>query len=93
MQESEASATSDFYDMHPINENEILAKLSDRGVDLDKMTENELKDFDQDNFGGTVAVDALAERASISSADHGLDVCSGMGGPARTLHAAQKAGT
>ena len=41
-----------FYDTHPINEDEILAKLSARGTSLDTLTEDELKDFDQDHYGG-----------------------------------------
>ena len=35
-----------FYDTHPINEDEILAKLSARRINLDTLTEDELKDFD-----------------------------------------------
>ncbi len=41
-----------FYDTHPINEDEILAKLAARGTNLDTLTEEELKDFDQDHYGG-----------------------------------------
>jgi ubiquinone/menaquinone biosynthesis C-methylase UbiE len=75
----------DYYDTHPINEHEILAKLRARGVDVDALTELELKDFDQDHYGGTAAVDALAALADIGPQDAVLDVCSGMGGPARWL--------
>ncbi len=74
-----------FYDTHPINEDEILAKLSARGTNLETLTENELKDFDQDHYGGIEAVDLLAERAGIRRDQHVLDVCSGMGGPARWI--------
>jgi ubiquinone/menaquinone biosynthesis C-methylase UbiE len=74
-----------FYETHPINEYEILEKLRVDGVDLAALTEEILKDYDQDHFGGLEAVDALAEAAGISSASHVLDVCSGMGGPARYL--------
>lgn len=72
-----------FYDTHPINEDEILAKLSDRGANLDTLTENELKDFDQDHYGGVHVVEVLADKAGIRREHHVLDVCSGMGGPAR----------
>lgn len=74
-----------FYDTHPINEEEILARLaaSGRGVGIPSM--NELKDFDQDHYGGTDAVDLLIQRAGIRSGQHVLDVCSGMGGPARWI--------
>jgi sarcosine/dimethylglycine N-methyltransferase len=74
-----------FYETHPINEDEILAKLAARGVNLDALTQDELKDFDQDHYGGTDAVDALAQAAALRAEHHVLDVCSGMGGPARWL--------
>ncbi len=74
-----------FYDTHPINEEEILAKLAARGLSLDALTQDELKDFDQDHYGGTDAVDALAQAAALRAEHHVLDVCSGMGGPARWL--------
>jgi ubiquinone/menaquinone biosynthesis C-methylase UbiE len=74
-----------FYETHPINEYEILEKLRAAGIDLDTLTEETLKDYDQDHFGGLAAVDVLAEKAGVTSAAHVLDVCSGMGGPARYL--------
>jgi sarcosine/dimethylglycine N-methyltransferase len=74
-----------YYDTHPINEDEILAKLTARGANLAALTQNELKDFDQDHYGGVEVVDTLAARAGILREHHVLDVCSGMGGPARWL--------
>ena len=74
-----------FYDTHPINEDEILAKLAARGTNLDSLTEDELKDFDQDHYGGVRVVDVLADKAGIRREHHVLDVCSGMGGPARWI--------
>jgi ubiquinone/menaquinone biosynthesis C-methylase UbiE len=74
-----------FYETHPINEYEILEKLRADAVDLESPSEEILKDYDQDHFGGLEAVDVLAEQAGIDSASHVLDVCSGMGGPARYL--------
>ena len=74
-----------FYETHPINEEQILRKLADRGVDLDTLTETVLQEHDQDHFGGLAAVDALAAAARIDSSCHVLDVCSGVGGPARYL--------
>jgi sarcosine/dimethylglycine N-methyltransferase len=74
-----------FYDTHPINEDEILSKLSARGANLDALTEEELKDFDQDHYGGVHVVDVLADKAGIRREHHVLDVCSGMGGPARWI--------
>jgi sarcosine/dimethylglycine N-methyltransferase len=74
-----------FYDTHPINEDEILAKLVARGVDLDALTQDELKEFDQDHYAGIQVVDILAEQAGVRREHHVLDVCSGMGGPARWM--------
>jgi ubiquinone/menaquinone biosynthesis C-methylase UbiE len=74
-----------FYETHPINEYEILEKLRADGIDLETLTEEILKDYDQDHFGGLEAVDVLAEKAGIDASTRVLDVCSGMGGPARYL--------
>jgi predicted O-methyltransferase YrrM len=73
------------YDTHPINEDEILAKLAARGANLGALTEDELKECDQDHYGGIQAVDILCELAKISREHHVVDVCSGMGGPARWI--------
>ena len=72
-----------FYDTHPINEHEILRKLAAQGVDPDACTENDLQAFDQDHYGGFEATDALAEAGDIRPEHLVLDVCSGLGGPAR----------
>jgi sarcosine/dimethylglycine N-methyltransferase len=85
MQDSHRTAVERFFDAHPINEDEILTKLRAKGLDLDSLSEAELQEFDQDHYGGTDAVDALAREANIGPALHVLDVCSGMGGPARWL--------
>lgn len=74
-----------FYDAHPINEEQILAALETRGVALENLTEDILQEHDQDHFGGVEANDILAARAGIQRQHHVLDVCSGMGGPARYL--------
>jgi sarcosine/dimethylglycine N-methyltransferase len=74
-----------FYETHPINEYEILERLRADGVDLEGLTEETLQNYDQDHFGGLEAVDALAVEAGIGAGTHVLDVCSGMGGPARYL--------
>jgi sarcosine/dimethylglycine N-methyltransferase len=81
----QSNAAVDFYEAHPINEFEILERLKGEGVALEGLTEDILKDYDQDHFGGLEAVDILAEKARIDGASHVLDVCSGMGGPARYL--------
>jgi ubiquinone/menaquinone biosynthesis C-methylase UbiE len=74
-----------FYETHPINEAQILHDLARDGVALEGLTEDTLKNYDQDHFGGIAAVDVLAEKAGIHAGSHVLDVCSGMGGPARYL--------
>ena len=85
MSNAHKAGVIDFYDTHPINEDEILAKLTARGDDLNALTEDTLKDFDQDHYGGIEVVDALATRAGIQPEHHVLDICSGMGGPARWI--------
>lgn len=79
------SSVIGFYDTHPINEEEILTKLRAKGLDLRAVTEAELCEFDQDHYGGLDAVEALADAAGIAAHHHVLDVCSGLGGPARWL--------
>jgi ubiquinone/menaquinone biosynthesis C-methylase UbiE len=74
-----------FYESHPINEYEILERLRADGIELEGLSEETLQNYDQDHFGGLEAVDALAAQAGIGPATHVLDVCSGMGGPARYL--------
>ena len=74
-----------FYDAHPINEHEILRKVEASGADLAALTENDLKPFDQDHYGGFEATDTLAVAAGIEGTHWVLDVCSGLGGPARWL--------
>ena len=84
-QENTRAAVVHFYETHPINEAQILHALEARGVALPDLTEDILKDHDQDHFGGVEANDVLASKAGIAPNHHVLDVCSGMGGPARYL--------
>ncbi len=72
-----------YYDTHPINEHQILEKLKQDGIDLDQLTEAGLQNYDQDHYGGLAITETLAEDAGIQADHHVLDVCSGMGGPAR----------
>src|SRR5947207_6191167 len=77
---------NDFYDHHPISEAQVLAALGRRrGGDLSRLTPDELFEFDQDHYGGLAAVDALARRAGVGAQSRVLDVCAGLGGPARFL--------
>jgi len=74
-----------FYDRHPINEAQVLEALRRRGRDLRALAPEDLYEWDQDHYGGLAAVDALARRARIARASAVLDVCAGLGGPARFL--------
>ncbi len=85
MTSQHTGAAVQFYETHPINEAQILHALEARGVALADLTEDILQDHDQDHFGGVEANDVLASKAGIARAHHVLDVCSGMGGPARYL--------
>ena len=80
-----ASGVLDFYDRHPINETQILATLRRRGKDPAALAPEDLYDLDQDHYGGLAAVEALARRAEITRSTSVLDICAGLGGPARFL--------
>ena len=76
----------DFYDRHPISEPQVLAAVARRGVGPDgPLSPDDLFEFDQDHYGGLAAVEALAVRARIAPDSRVLDVCAGLGGPARVL--------
>ena len=75
----------DFYDRHPINEGQILDALARRGKDLAALTPEDLFDLDQDHYGGLEAVEALARLGGVQRGSRVLDLCAGLGGPARFL--------
>lgn len=74
----------EYYDEHPISEAGVLAALAGRGL-AGSLTADDLFEFDQDHYGGLEAVDALARRAGVGAASRVLDLCAGLGGPARFL--------
>src|SRR2546425_8083649 len=75
-----------FYDRHPISEQQVLAAVARRrGGDLSRLTPDDLFEFDQDHYGGLKAVDDVARRAGITAASRVLDVCAGPARPARFL--------
>ena len=76
---------TEFYDTHPISERQILDKLVQDGFDLSSLDQGILQNYDQDHFGGPSATDTLAHLANVSGSTHVLDVCCGLGGPARYL--------
>ncbi len=71
--------------LHPINARQILDAVAARGIAPDAITEDVLQQHDQDHYGGTAATDRLILEAAVRAEDVVLDVCSGMGGPARYL--------
>ena len=79
------TAVLEFYDRHPINEAQILATLGRRGKDPALLAPEDLYDLDQDHYGGLAAVEAVARRAEIAASMSVLDICAGLGGPARFL--------
>jgi SAM-dependent methyltransferase len=74
----------DFYDRHPISERQVLDAVR-RARGAGPLAAEDLFPFDQDHYGGLAAVDALARRAGITAASRVLDICAGLGGPARFL--------
>lgn len=85
MADARADAVERFYDFHPINARQILDAVAARGIAPDAITEEVLQQHDQDHYGGTAATDRLIEESAVRAQDVVLDVCSGMGGPARYL--------
>jgi ubiquinone/menaquinone biosynthesis C-methylase UbiE len=83
--DTHTARVTNFYDTHPINEHEILAKVATKGANLEALTQDDLRDFDQDHYGGFEATDTLVALADIRGEHAVLDVCSGLGGPARWL--------
>jgi ubiquinone/menaquinone biosynthesis C-methylase UbiE len=84
-QDPHTDAVLEFYDTHPINEQQIVEKLRRDGFDPAEVTEDILQNYDQDHYGGVEANDKLASLAGIDDDCHVLDVCCGMGGPSRYL--------
>jgi sarcosine/dimethylglycine N-methyltransferase len=85
MTDPNVNAVERFYDFHPINVRQILDAVAARGIAPDAITEAVLQQHDQDHYGGTAATDRLIAEAAVRAQDVVLDVCSGMGGPARYL--------
>jgi ubiquinone/menaquinone biosynthesis C-methylase UbiE len=74
----------DFYDRHPISEPQVLEAVR-RTRGAGPLVADDLFAFDQDHYGGLAAVDVLARRAGIGATSRVLDICAGLGGPARFL--------
>ena len=78
-------AVQHFYDFHPISAEQIFSAVAARHIAHEDITQAVLSAHDQDHYGGTEAVDRLMAQAAITTQDHVLDVCAGMGGPARYI--------
>jgi SAM-dependent methyltransferase len=71
------------YQAHPMNAEQILADLQASGHPPDTLTPEDLFPLDQDHYGGAEATESLGLRAALRREDRVLDLCSGLGGPAR----------
>ena len=80
---NEIYSAIDFYERHPISAQLILSKLHAARGNLDNLRPEELFPHDQDHYGGLAANDALAERARLGAGNRAVDLCAGLGGPAR----------
>jgi ubiquinone/menaquinone biosynthesis C-methylase UbiE len=78
-------AVEHFYDFHPISAKQIFDAVAERGIAREQISEEVLQLHDQDHYGGTAAVDRLMAEAGVTAADQVLDICSGLGGPARYI--------
>ena len=85
MNPSPLQAVEHFYDFHPISADQIFQAVAARQIAREDITQAVLSAHDQDHYGGTEAVDHLMGLAAITADDHVLDVCAGMGGPARYI--------
>lgn len=65
----------------------VLAALENAGKNIDALTRDDLKTFDEFHIGGIAETRNLAQLASLKPGMRILDVGSGLGGPARTLAA------
>lgn len=83
MQNTHLELVTEFYDTHPISERQVLDKLVQDGFDLSSLDQGILQDYDQGHFGGLAATDTLAHLANVGGSSNVIDVCSGLGGPAR----------
>lgn len=82
---SDIRTAVDFYERHPISAQIILAKLAASRGSLAGLRPDELFAHDQDHYGGVAANDALARCARIGAGTEVVDLCAGLGGPARYL--------
>jgi sarcosine/dimethylglycine N-methyltransferase len=85
MMTSQIRSAVDFYDRHPISAQIILAKLEAARGTVEGLRPDDLFPHDQDHYGGVAANDVLARCAHIGTGTRVVDLCAGLGGPARYL--------
>ncbi len=72
-----------FYDRHPISAADVLTRIKEQRGSLERLKPEDVFPHDQDHYGGLAANDELAGAAAIRTDDLVLDLCCGLGGPAR----------
>ncbi len=82
---SQIRTAIDFYERHPISAQIILTRLEAARGTLEGLQPEDLFAHDQDHYGGLAANDALARAARIGIGSKVVDLCAGLGGPARYL--------
>jgi ubiquinone/menaquinone biosynthesis C-methylase UbiE len=75
---------ADHYTIGNLDKN-IRAGLTATGVDLDKVTVEDLSVVDEFHIGGRAATDYIIEQMALTGHEHVLDVGSGIGGAARVI--------
>lgn len=65
----------------------ILKALETKGIDLDKLTPDDLAPVDEFHIGGRPATEYVVAKMSVSNSQHILDVGCGIGGATRYLAA------
>jgi cyclopropane fatty-acyl-phospholipid synthase-like methyltransferase len=81
----EIRSAIDFYERHPISSQIIIAKLEDSHGTIAGLRPEDLFPHDQDHYGGLEANDKLAACAQLGPGARVVDLCAGLGGPARYL--------
>jgi sarcosine/dimethylglycine N-methyltransferase len=77
------SYVASYYDAHHLTEEAILRAVRKAGKDPERIGPKDLFAFDQNHYGGLEANDALAALLKLDESSRVLDICSGLGGPAR----------
>lgn len=79
----QAQLVAEFWAQRLPSFDEGLALLRSQGLDIDRLTPDDLHRFDMVHCGGVEATDLVAHEGSIKNGQNALDVGCGLGGPAR----------